>query len=951
MRRLLIAAIVLQFCVLSLFAADAPKQCTLCVGATADVAAPPAAAIPLVLQVRESDLATIPIDTLSPEQRAKLTLTVSYTLETKDAMTEVESHTKNIVDWAKAHGPFEALGVAADIADPVVAAYAVKRLAVSAQGLNEASQIVLPPMSVDALTKLYDAGAMTYIDAILANAADVQKTAAWVAEKDPAKKIYALVDPQSPNTFYDLARTLADGAARAYLARPAGDDAPALANFNTAFIGDWAFDSTASTQVLDAKGNKAEMPVLTFVRGEDLRTILVPKGDATSAFITSLPSDRFIRPRRVDAAGDREITDVGAKSGHFLIGVQPVKHPFLLTLDHTEKPQVTKEAISVATHRGITVEEIIRNHQAYKSYQESIQPRYIARDATKLRFTLEGGEAIEATMAGDYFSDPRGAADWVWQDFYINGVKWRYGRIPELPLIQAEKVTQLPLDIHLTNEYRYELVRETDLNGYRTYEVRFEPPPNAPKALPLYRGTVWIDSHTWARIRISMIQLNLTGEVLSNEERMDFQPFARSTHAPLTAAEAAKSDPREIEWLPLEANAQQVISVAGRANVVLRATTFSDFRIDPSDFEQRHTDVSASDKRIVRETQAGMKYVEKNAAGQRVVREGFNTARTFMVGGVHHDAGLEFPVLPLAGVDWFDFDWQKRGIQTNILFAGALLTGNITDPNIHDTRTNIGADFFAIAVPTTNTMYRAGIESKGEAVKVLPTRLNARAGHPFLTFGKIDLNLGIEHQTYQLADTTASGFAVPSDTFVISPGLDMQYSRWGYTLSGFYDYNKRTKWEPWGIPAEYNPNQKTFTDFGAEFSKSFYLPKFQRIGVALNYLDGQRLDRFSGYELSFFGSQSIHGIRSGSVRAEQAVLGHFSYGFVFSDQLRMEAFYDHGLIDDHIAGYHHEPFQGVGIAGQTVGPYGTLLRLDLGKTVGRNAQSGFVANVLFLKLF
>ena len=73
--------------------------------------------------------------------------------------------------------------------------------------------------------------------------------------------------------------------------------------------------------------------------------------------------------------------------------------------------------------------------------------------------------------------------------------------------------------------------------------------------------------------------------------------------------------------------------------------------------------------------------------------------------------------------------------------------------------------------------------------------------------------------------------------------------------------------------------------------------------------------------------------------------------FVFSDQLRLEAFYDHGLLTDRLAGYHHEPFQGVGIAGQTVGPYGTLLRLDIGKTIGRNAQSGFVANVVFLKLF
>src|ERR1700736_3840482 len=145
----------------------------------------------------------------------------------------------------------------------------------------------------------------------------------------------------------------------------------------------------------------------------------------------------------------------------------PVKQPFVFTVEHNVKPKanVTKEALEVATRRGITVEEIIRNHQAYKAYQESIQPRYVARNTTKLRFTMTGGEAIEATISGDYFSDPNGRSDWVWQDFYLNGVKWKYGRIPELPLIQPEKVTQLPLAIHLTNEYRYQLVRDTGLHG------------------------------------------------------------------------------------------------------------------------------------------------------------------------------------------------------------------------------------------------------------------------------------------------------------------------------------------------------------------------------------------------------------------------------------------------------------------------------------------------------
>ena len=956
MKKFAFVAFALQISILSVFAASTPNECTLCVGAAVaelpQVPSPPSP-IPLLLQIRQDDFATVSasIDALSPEQRKKLAVIVRYTVDRdKDALLDVESHTRTIVDWARLHGPFELLGVGVDGADATLSGYAVKQLAVNAQGLNVATRIILPTMSIDDLSKLYDTGAFSYVDALLVDAAQVSKTAAWIAEKDPAKKIFALVQPQSPNSFYDLARSLADGATRAYQTPATTDDLTALTNFDRALIGDYAFDSTSRTDVLDAKGNKIDMPVLTFVRGEDLRTIVVPRGEANAASIASLASDLYTRPRRVDAAGDRETTDVGRKGGHFLIGVQPVKAPFLLTLDHTEKPEVTKEAISVQTQRGISVEEIIRNHQSYRAYQESIAPRYIARNSTKLRFTLEGGEAIEATIAGDYFSEPQARADWVWQDFYINGVKWKYGRIPELPLIQPEKVTQLPLDIHLTNEYRYQLVRETNLNGYHVYEVRFEPPPNAPAGLPLYRGTVWIDTKNWARIRISMIQLNLTGEVLSNEERVDFQPFTRTTHEALTAVDVAKADPREIVWLPIAVGAQQVISAAGRASVILRETTFSDFRIDPSDFDQRHQLASASDARMVRETAAGLRYLEKRGS-ERVVKEGFDTARTFMLGGVHHDAGLDYPVLPLGGIDYFNFDLGKRGIQTNVFFAGVIVAANATNPNVANTRTNLGADFFGIAVPTTNAMYRAGIEQKGEAVKSLPTNLTLRAGHPIFNFGKVDVSLGVSHVTYQRADDTIASFAVPSDTFVITPSFEAQYARWGYTIAGFYDYNRRTSWKPWGILSEYNPNQKSFTDFGASLAKSFYLPKFQRIGVDFNYLDGQRLDRFSKYELGFFGSQRIHGIRSGSVRAEKAIIGHLSYGFVFSDQFRLEAFYDHGLLDDRLAGYHHEPFQGIGIAGQTVGPYGTLLRLDIGKTVGRNAQSGFVANVVFLKLF
>ena len=959
MKMKVLALLVFHMIALPLSAAEREAGCTLCIGAvlaapvTTDQAVTSATAVPLMVRASDSDLtaASALLDSLSVEARRRVLLVLTVEM-TDGGLTEAETRSRQIVDWAGAHGPVETIALDVRHNDLTIAAFMLKRIAVTAQGLNVASSFAIAATPVAKLAGLWDLGAQTYFDAVLTSGSDVAATAAWLAERDPSKKVLAIVQPEAPNPMYDAARALADGATRAFLEGPVS--IPAVASINRSLAGDWAWDSTAKTTVLDAKGQPIEMAAVTFVRGEDLRTAIVPRGEATSALIVSLPSNQFKQPHRVDAAGERAITDVGQRGARLLVGLQPSAQPYLLYVNRSEKmdANVTRDTINVATQRGITVEEIIRNHQAYDAFQESIQPRYVARNTTKLRFYIaNGGDAVEASISGDYFSDPAGRADWVWQDFHINGVRWKYGRIPELPLIQPEKVTQLPLDLHLSNEYRYELVRETDMLGHRTYEVRFEPPPNAPEALPLYRGTVWIDTRNWARIRISMIQLNLTGEVLSNEERIDFQPFAREGFAPLTAAEVATRDGRSVVWLPREVSAQQVVSAAGRANPIERATTFANFRINPADFDTSLAEIASSEARMVRETESGLRYLEKRGNGERVVKEGFDSSQLFMVGGIHHDAGLEFPVVPLGGIDYFNFNLFDRGIQTNVFFAGLMVAANATHPNVANTRINVGADFFGIAIPVTNTMYRSGEEQVSESVKQVPLVFTLRAGKPVLNFGKIDVSFTAAHLTYQRGEDTASDFTVPSDTFLFGPSLSTKYARRGWAASAFYDYTTRSSWEPWGNLAEFDEDQKTFTKFGASFGKSFFLPKFQRIGIDVNYLDGRNLDRFSKYELGFFGSQRVHGVRSGSVRAERAFIGHLSYGFVLSEQFRLEAFYDRAVLDDTTAGLRNASFQGLGIAGQTVGPYGTLLRLDIGKTFGKNSQDGFVANVVFLKLF
>src|SRR5437867_3155407 len=112
-------AVLLQVFVLPLFGADAPKSCAFCFG-IADPQTLPASPVPAIVYTTEDDFATTAtrLDALSSEQRKQTTLVVAYKLAGgADALTEVEQHTKNVIDFARLHGPFDALAATMSGAD------------------------------------------------------------------------------------------------------------------------------------------------------------------------------------------------------------------------------------------------------------------------------------------------------------------------------------------------------------------------------------------------------------------------------------------------------------------------------------------------------------------------------------------------------------------------------------------------------------------------------------------------------------------------------------------------------------------------------------------------------------------------------------------------------------------------------------------------------------------
>ena len=98
-------------------------------------------------------------------------------------------------------------------------------------------------------------------------------------------------------------------------------------------------------------------------------------------------------------------------------------------------------------------------------------------------------------------------ADIEWEElsFSVNGAKWGADR-PPFPLLQAEKVLSLPLQLRFDTDYRYELRGTEVVNEFDCYVIEFEPVVSG-KAL--YRGTVWIDRTTFARVRVQTVQSGL----------------------------------------------------------------------------------------------------------------------------------------------------------------------------------------------------------------------------------------------------------------------------------------------------------------------------------------------------------------------------------------------------------------------------------------------------------
>jgi len=779
-------------------------------------------------------------------------------------------------------------------------------------------------------------------------AADVRKAVDDVAFGKPA-----LADLggsiRSPGALLATAARLAPGNIPFVVATPAwpaAEDA-ALERFAGLLPGDFGPDARAAA-VTAADGSPRD--AFRVVSGVDLGGVVLVPGTRNGAPAEPGPVTLTLDATPYASAEIHELATGASKRLEIPASAVPArlmlslaKGPLAVRLAAREMApaEAPKAAVGVAAARGITADEILARHQAWRAARDARWKTLSARNTLSMRFRFADlNNTLDLTLAGPFFYEKGGGFDWAWHDAYFNGVRWKAKKLPELPLLQPEKVSDMPLALTLDDAYRYELAGEDSVNGIPCWTLDFTP-RTATADKPAYAGRVWIARDGYAAVRVRVRQLNLTAEIQAVDETSDFTDVPAPDGGPPLR-------------LPTRTTGQWILKTFSRTTVIERESVLSDIRVDDPSFRAEREEAFASKDTMVRDTEKGVRYLEKTKDGGRVVTDNVKRGHLFGLAGLFYDGSYDYP-LPLLGAYWLDLDASRRHDQLQVLFGGVLLAASWNQPRLFGSPVDVGVDVFGIAIRGADALYVNGEEDTSQRVKSRSFAAAFKAGVPLARHLKLTGTVSEAHRDFAADTETSPDFVVPSNHWLTRLEGQLAWDWRGWSLTGRAAWNKRSRWDPWGFAGnpDYDPGKDVFTTWGAELQKDFYLPRFQRVRASLGYLGSDNTDRFSKYTFGFYGGTSLIGYRSGALRAEEAVTSKFAYGYVIGSVFRIEALYEDARVKDRSAGLDWAYFSGAGISGEFAGPWATLVRVDSGTPVsGRNrGMKGFVLSLNVLKIF
>ena len=812
-----------------------------------------------------------------------------------------------------------------------VSVLGIRTAATELRAASESAQLAVGVSSdsLNRLSSLFDRDLAAYVDLVAAPSRDVAEQALTAVEGVAPTMNAAVTRLALPAGADGSAAALAHAVVGSYGARivaVAGrpDGRASLDGAVRALR--WLQPLLAgSIEVLDAASsrlslrtkdgaavNLAEPPRLLF-DNDSLSTLLVydaPSNAEPLAITVTVPVEGT---PKVDAlaAGRWQPAEGYSRDGATvrIAGPRPGT-PVLIDFNADASPEGFATRAAVTGVRQLTVEEIVANQRREQTKEDAGVNHYSAhvRMAQHFRPTVTD-PGFDVLTENRLFVAPDGI-EWEELSFSVNGSKFGNNR-PPFPLLQPEKVLSLPLQLRLSNDYRYRLAGTEQVDGHDCYVVKFDPIDNVRS---LYRGTVWIDRQTFARVKVQTVQTHLSAPVVSSEEIQTFSPL--------------RLEDGSTVYLMSHLVGRQIVMIAGRNLLVERDALITGFDVNGTAFEGARTEARRGPHVMYRDTDRGLRYFVKEG-DTRVVSDRPTMKAKAAAMGVTIDPSYAFP-LPIFGINYLNFSFGSPDNQFAMLFGGVLAAINIQRPKVPHTPFDASLDFFGIAVPSSDRRYDTGGEHPAERVITWPITTGLNLGWQYTPFQKATFQYQFRFDGYHADTTTSEAFVVPSSTITNGLGGAYEYRRGGYSAVANGAWYARGSWKPWGLPADLEQPERTYTRYSLNLSRDFYLTPIQKLHFNGAYFGGSRLDRFSRYQFGLFDDTRIHGVPASGVRFDDLAMWRGSYTFDILETYRVDLFLERAWGRDLSASRDWQPITGIGAALNLRAPFNTILRMDVG---------------------
>jgi hypothetical protein len=592
------------------------------------------------------------------------------------------------------------------------------------------------------------------------------------------------------------------------------------------------------------------------------------------------------------------------------------------------EPPTDRQEVSASARNPYDVGALLARMRAAELADRIRARTREAKVDVDLHLQAEQGPGIDLGFSFRLFEAAGEPEEMVQDSVRFNGVKAKLHAGLQLPIVESRTSLAAPAALNLTERYRY---HDGGAAGPGLRRIRFEPVDGDPL---LFAGELTVQEAS-GRIQEE------------RSERSGLPGTVKSERRVLSYGEAGAGS-----WRVIKAKSFERWLTPSGITQVQRTLAWSDFRVNDPGFAGARQAARVSDATMLQQTLDGARYFNKQEDGVRKVEATPRSSGRAVGAVLLVDPTLPFPVIPLGGLAYFDFNAFNKGIQINALTAILFNRVQVTVPQAL-AGADLTVDSTSLLLATTERPIVNGQLQSQDGVGRRFGTLNLTLGHDlgagFRFEGSVRNELDVFSQPRENQYRTP-GFTLPPSGVTSELRAELSWQHAGFQLAGYSGWGRRPD-GIYGAPDELEavPDQGRYQRWGGSAGYDFKLASGAWLHGETGVAGGRGFDRFKALSIGGIdGDVRIAGIRSNAITSDHLTYAKAGVVLPSGPNLRLSASLDQAWVRS-LDDQQTRSFTGLGLAGDLPGfGWFTTVRLDLGVGLlsdmpGVRSVNGFVA--------